>query len=286
MALSTRFKNVVNKGLNRIGLHLDSLTAYRRETTRLESLEEAGYFDRPVFPIPKAFENVELDGLIEDLGKFRSRFDDLAQTNRNAVGFTFDNGFFSSPDAEILYCIVRRFAPKRIVEVGSGNSTKISRLAVSDGGLNAELYSIDPHPRSDVDGLADRVYRESVENLVDQSLFADLGENDVLFIDSSHELRAGNDLTYLFLLVFPMLAPGVLVHVHDVFLPYDYPRDWVLNRRLPYAEQYLLQAMLQSDAGLDVIWPGHYLQRTRQDFSSLFPHMDARNAQSLWMRVR
>ena len=137
----------------------------------------------------------------------------------------------------------------------------------------------------DIDELADEVYRESVEHLEDLSPFSELGKDDVLFIDSSHELRAGNDLTHLYLKVFPMLASGVVIHIHDVFLPYDYRPEWLLTERVQYAEQYLVQAMLQPGGRFEVIWPGYYLQRTFASFSDHFPHRKWRGAQSLWLKT-
>ena len=285
MTFSTKIKSMINHGLNRVGLQLDTLTAYQRETTRLRVLQDTGYFDEPAFPIPTSFHDASPNSIFDDLSRYASRFADFSDATRNPVGFSFDNSFFSSPDAEVLYCMIRRYKPRRIVEVGSGNSTKISRLALMDGGIESRLISIDPQPRVEIDELADQVYRESVENLEDLSLFSELGKDDVLFIDSSHELRAGNDLTHLYLKVFPMLKSGIVLHIHDVFLPYDYRPKWLLAERVQYAEQYLVQAMLQSRGDLEVIWPGYYLQRTRADFSDKFPHRKRRDAQSLWIKT-
>lgn len=285
MTFSTQVKSIINSGLNRVGLQLDTLTAYRRETTRVQALQDAGYFDEPAFPVPVSFLDASPDLIFDDLLRYAPRFADFSHPARNAVGFSFDNGFFSSPDAEVLYCMIRRYKPRRIVEVGSGNSTKISRLALIDGGIESRLISIDPQPRVEIDELADQVCRESVENLEDLSCFLELRKDDVLFIDSSHELRAGNDLTHLYLKVLPMLASGVLIHIHDVFLPYDYRPEWLLTERVQYAEQYLVQIMLQSLGNLEVVWPGYYLQRTLIGFSDIFPHRKRRDAQSLWLKI-
>ena len=285
MTFTTQIKSVINAGLNRVGLHLDTLTVYRRESARLQFLREAGYFDQPAFPVPASFHDATPNLVFDDLSRYASRFADFSDPARNPVGFSFDNGFFTSPDAEVLYCMIRRYKPGRIVEVGSGNSTKISRLALMDGGFESRLISIDPNPRVEVDELADQVYRDPVENLENLSLFTGLGENDMLFIDSSHELRAGNDLTHLYLKIFPTLASGVVIHIHDIFLPYDYRPEWVLTERLQYAEQYLVQAILQSERNFEVIWPGYYFQRTLTEFSDRFPHRKQRDAQSLWIKT-
>ena len=285
MFLGTRVKTIVNSALKRFGLRLETLTAERRESARLLALHEGGYFDRPIYPVPPSFQTSFVQLLFADLSLYADRFRDLAQASRNPVGYSFDNDYFSSPDAEVLYCMVRRHKPRRILEVGSGNSTKIFRLALMDGGIDSRLVSIDPRPRVAIDGLVDDCIHESVENLEDFAEFSALSENDILFIDSSHELRPGNDGTFLYLRVFPMLKPGVLVHIHDIFLPFDYRSDWVREHLRPYTEQYIVQALLQTNESIEVIWPGYYLQRTHAQFSHQFPHRNGRDAQSLWLRI-
>ena len=94
--------------------------------------------------------------------------------------------------------------------------------------------------------------------------------NDILFIDSSHQIRIGNDVVKLLLDIIPALKKGVLVHFHDIFLPYDYPRQWIIDNRWEWNEQYLVQAMLQGSVEFEVLWPGHFLQRTFPNFANLF----------------
>lgn len=156
----------------------------------------------------------------------------------------WSNWFFSSLDAIALYGLVGSRTPGCYLEVGSGNSTKFARRAVRDLGLGTRIVSIDPKPRADVDALCDEVVRQPLER-VDTRLFERLGAGDVLFIDNSHRVFENSDVTVFFLEVLPRLAPGVLVHVHDIFLPYDYPTAWA-NRH--YSEQYLLAAYLLGGA--------------------------------------
>lgn len=267
-----------------MGLELSTLTSQRRETMRLQALRDAGYFDVPAFPIPKSFADVSPEPIFADLAKYSTRIDDLADPSRNGVGFSFENTFFTSPDAEVLYCIVRRHKPKRIVEIGSGHSTRIFRMALRDGNIDAQLTSIDPHPRVEIDYLADIIIRDVVENVEDSTAFTNLAANDVLFVDSSHELRAGNDMTHIYLKILPFIATGVVVHIHDIFLPYDYRVSWLMEQRITFTEQYLVQMMLQTETDLEVIWPGYYLQRTIPNFAEYFPYMGSRDAQSLWLK--
>ncbi|HEY6763823.1 MAG TPA: class I SAM-dependent methyltransferase [Candidatus Sulfotelmatobacter sp.] len=113
-----------------------------------------------------------------------------------------------------------------------------------------------------------------------------LGPNDILFIDSSHEVRPGNDVVRLFLNVVPRLRSGVVIHVHDIFLPFEYPREWMICNALNvnWAEQYLVQALLQGSNQFEVLWPGYYLQRTWPNFAEHFYYKPGAVAKSLWLR--
>jgi hypothetical protein len=125
---------------------------------------------------------------------------------------------------------------------------------------------------------------ERLEHVPPSELADTLHDGDILFIDSSHESRTGNDVVALFLKVIPALRPGVVVHVHDVFLPFDYPREWIVEQRWDWNEQYLVQAMLQGSHQFDVLWPAHFLQQTWPGFADHFGGRCRDNACSLWLR--
>jgi len=286
MALSTRLKLLANGVLRGLNLQLQSLTAERVELHRLGELDRRGHFSRPVFPLPQAIKVADHTAILAAVGQYTARFDDFADPARNAVGYSFANPFYSSPDAELLYTFVRERRPQTILEIGSGNSTMIARQAIIDAGTTTALIAIDPSPRAEIAQLVDRHYCQRVEAMPLAELAAMLTPGDFLFIDSSHELRAGNDVVYLLLQLLPLLAPGVIIHLHDIFLPYDYPRDWVLVERNGWTEQYLVQALLWYSDSFEVLWAGHYLQRTRPNFDAYFPHLGGRRAQSLWLRKR
>ena len=284
MAFSTTLKLCINQRLQRFNLRLETLTAENLERKRLETLAEDGYFARPVFPIPRAFNRMAADEILEELTLYKPRFDDFEMPSHNEFGYTFQNGFFSSPDAEVLYTVMRKFHPATIVEVGSGSSTKLIRQAARDGQFNSRIISIDPHPRLEVAELADQVYHQPVEMMCNTEVFESLREGELLFIDSSHVIKAGSDVVFLYLNVLPLLAPGVLIHIHDIFLPYEYPREWVMEKHWDGNEQYLVQYLLMCDNAFEVLWAGYYLQQTRRDFASHFPHLNGRLATSLWLR--
>lgn len=143
-------------------------------------------------------------------------------------------------DAVSLYGFLSLENPKRYVEIGSGYSTRFARQAVRDQGLRTEIISLDPEPRIPVDAVCDRVIRRPVEE-VDVALFEEMEPGDILFLDGSHRVLMNSDATVFFLEILPRLRPGVLVQVHDVFLPLDYPPRWADRY---YSEQYLLAVHL------------------------------------------
>ena len=151
--------------------------------------------------------------------------------------FYLRNGRFQSVDALVAYCLIRHFRPRQIIEVGGGYSTLLLAMAARKNGSTV-LRSIEPYPAefltNGVDGLAE-LLTEKVENVA-LSYFSELEENDCLFVDTSHVVRIGGDVNYIFLEVLPRLKPGVIVHIHDIFLPFDYPQVWVIERRRFWTE--------------------------------------------------
>lgn len=150
------------------------------------------------------------------------------------------NGWLPPLDAASLYGTLAAGNPRRYVEIGSGNSTKFAHRARADHGLRTEITSIDPAPRAAVDALCDRVVRSPLER-TDLALFAALSPGDIVFFDGSHRAEMGSDVAVFFFELLPQLPPGVLVHIHDILLPNDYPPQW---RWRHYNEQYVLAAYL------------------------------------------
>ena len=169
-------------------------------------------------------------------------------------------GELRSPDAEVLHAIVRWAKPRRVIEIGSGGSTEIidaaCALNIADG--HAVDYVVhDPYASDRVrsDELRHARVRAVSAQAVAEDVFAALRSGDILFIDSTHTVKLGGDVNRLFLDVLPLLAPGVIVHVHDIFLPREYPRSWVEQEGKFWAEQYLLQAFLCLNADFEVVLP-------------------------------
>jgi len=172
--------------------------------------------------------------------EYRADLERIPQDTVDPLSPSWKNKWFTGLDAMALYAIVASRRPRRITEVGSGHSTKFAARAIRDHRLETTLVSIDPHPRAEIDQLCNRIVRSRAEK-VDLALFGDLAAGDILFIDSSHRVYTGSDVTMLFLDVVPRLRPGVILHVHDIFLPWDYPVQWTSRY---YSEQYLLASLL------------------------------------------
>jgi predicted O-methyltransferase YrrM len=194
--------------------------------------------------------------------------------------FSFGNGQFESGDAEIWYGLIRLKRPARVIEIGSGFSTLIALLALrrntrEDSRYRCRHVCVEPYQAPWLEGAGVTVVRKRVEEL-DKSMFAELGRGDILFIDSSHVIRPQGDVLFEYLELLPSLKPGVLVHVHDIFSPRDYPKEWVLDQARLWNEQYLLEAFLTGNRGwrvaaaLNFLHHRHY-ERLRERCPYLTP---------------
>jgi hypothetical protein len=199
--------------------------------------------------------------------------DDLARIPRTAGDArtpSWINEFVPGLDCASIYAFLRSRRPRTYLEVGSGISTRFARRAIDDGKLETRIVSIDPSPRADIDALCDQVIRQPLE-LVDPAQLPALGESDVLFLDGSHRVFTGSDATVFFCDLLPSLPAGVLVGVHDIFLPDDYP-DAFAERH--YSEQYLLAALLLGrPEWIEIVLAADYISKRpelRDELSSLW----------------
>ena len=232
--------------------------------------------------------------LLQELRTWKDEYDALPrEAGESDDGFYVENTLFGTVDAELLYGLVRRQKPRRIFEIGSGFSTLVSARAAraneEETGSPCELVAFEPYPgellRRGVPGLT-RIEEHRLQD-VPLETFAELAEGDVLFIDSSHVVATGSDVCREVLEIVPRVAPGVLVHVHDVFLPAEYPRKWLEEDHYFWTEQYLLQAFLAFNDSFEVVWAGHYMHLAHPDalraaFASYEP--ERASPGSFWFR--
>ena len=196
---------------------------------------------------------------------------------QNPTAPFWGNTYLSVLDAMSIYCFIAERRPATYLEVGSGNSTLFARRAIQDQQLATSIVSIDPCPRVEIEQVCQPT-RAPLED-VDLSVIDQLGEGDVLFVDNSHRSFMNSDVTVFFLDVLPRLRPGVLVGLHDIYLPYDYPAEW---KRRYYSEQYLLAAFLLAEGdGIEVELPLSFAvheQALGQSLDRLLEAVDANPA--------
>jgi hypothetical protein len=220
---------------------------------------------------------VQLDLLRNHFPKFRDEYDQFPVEAASEPGrLSLKNGLFDGTDALVAYCMIRHFKPRLVIEVGSGFSSLILAEALAKTEDSA-LICIEPFPldflRKGFPGLHSLIEKK-VED-IDVKFFSQLNSGDILFIDSSHTVRIGGDVNYLFLDVLPRLNPGVIVHVHDIFLPFEYRRDWVLDEFRFWSEQYLLQAFLTFNSEFKVLMANRYMaHRYPQDLKAAFANLE------------
>jgi hypothetical protein len=229
----------------------------------------------------------QLDLLRTRFPKFRDEYEQFPTTPAEEPGhFYLNNLLFDGTDALVAYCMVRHFQPQLIIEVGSGFSSLLLGQAATKNN-NGGLICIEPFPQEFLKhgfrGLHSLIEKKVQDMELD--FFSQLGPGDVLFIDSSHTVKIGGDVNYLFLEVLPRLKPGVIVHVHDIFFPFDYRRDWVKEELRFWTEQYLLQAFLAFNSEFEVLIANGYLTYCYgKDLKATFPSLPALGGGSFWMR--
>jgi len=243
-----------------MGLEVSTTVAERREAARLQRVHQRGQWSRT--PYGEGFclnDSAYLQFLQTVCGPRKEKYSALpVMSDPGQDGYFLQNAWFGAVDAEILYCVIDHFRPSRIIEIGSGYSTRLMRRTIREGNVKTKLTSIDPIPRVGVQSCADEEIRMIVED-VPISRFADeLQPNDILFIDSSHVIKTGGDVPYLFLEVLPKLQAGVLIHVHDIFLPFDYPK-YFIEKRWGWTEQYLFHAFMLGNHDYEILWPSYYM---------------------------
>ena len=189
----------------------------------------------------------------------------------------WNQDWFPRLDAAAAYAMVRALEPQRIVEVGSGHSTRFLARAVADARLDTRITAIDPEPRASLEGLKVRGLRQRVQD-TPLDVFQDLEARDILFIDSSHQLKPGSDVEFLLQKVLPRLAKGVLVHFHDIFLPDPYPLAWAWRR---YNEQQAVAPLIGKGYAME--FSSHQVGKLNGVLARL-PLKPGAIESSLWLR--
>lgn len=200
---------------------------------------------------------------------FSQELADIPQEKPSTPNFHFNNGTFESGDAEYWYQLIRSIKPRRIFEVGSGNSTLMAIKAIrknqeQDPTYKCKHVCIEPYEMPWLEETGVSVIRNKIED-VELALFSELEENDILFIDSSHIIRPQGDVLFEYLELLPTLKKGVIVHVHDIFSPKNYLREWLEDEVRFWNEQYLLEAFLSHNSTWKIIGALNYLHHNHHE---------------------
>lgn len=205
-------------------------------------------------------------------------------------GYYYNNDSYGSGDGEYLYNMIRYFKPKKIIEIGSGSSTLMAINALKENKADDNSYScchtcIEPYEQPWLEEMELEVIRERVE-AIEKSFFRGLEANDILFIDSSHIIRPQGDVLFEYLEILPIIKPGVIVHIHDIFMPKDYPNEWI-HKHVLWNEQYLLEAFLTFNERFKIIGALNYLSHNYRDRLSrkcpIFEKQTSREPGSFWI---
>ena len=212
------------------------------------------------------------------------------ESSADTPEYAHDSRRYPPVDAFVLQAFLRHLRPARVVEVGAGYSSLVTaRVNREYFGEQIHFAAIDPYPleflERGVPGLTE-LRAEQVQDTPFE-VFEQLGENDVLFIDTSHVVKTGGDVPWIYNQILPRLRSGVVVHLHDTFLPWDYPEEWVFAGK-GWNEQYLMQAFLAMNPAFEVMLGTHWMMRRHWDLlCRAFPDIvdsDRRDSSSLWIR--
>jgi predicted O-methyltransferase YrrM len=206
--------------------------------------------------------------------------------------YYYNNEMYSSGDSEYLYNMVRLFKPKRIIEIGSGNSTlmvinALRKNKTENTEFQCQHICVEPFEQPWLEKVEVQLMRNKVEEL-ELSFFKTLEKNDILFIDSSHVIRPQGDVLFEILEILPILNPGVFIHIHDIFTPKDYLDEWIYEDKKLWNEQYLLEAFLSFNSDFEIIGAVNYLSHKYRGLFGekcpVFKSQIGREPGSFWIR--
>ena len=232
--------------------------------------------------------NLDLEsqlGIVAKISAYSAELANIPEKTQEGR-FHWRNPAFGPYDAATYYCMARHFQPRRIIEIGAGYSSLIAVEAAGRNGAT-EITCVDPYPHDFLkSSVSVKLLPKQIQS-VELGTFTNLQDGDFLFVDSSHMSKIGSDMNDIIFRILPAVSNGVLIHFHDIFLPFDYPANWVKKRGIFYNEQYLLLALLMFNPCFEVVLANQFLCRTSGDeLRRAFP--DVPNGpvggSSFWMR--
>ncbi len=295
------------KGLYRFLRFLRLMGTSYRKNLRFLTFQPPGHFYSPLPDIkevlkqkdrfsPSQFKTcpgVELNesrqlDLLNQLAEYSREWPYRAGEQQN-LRYYYPNRFLAPGDAMVLYSMIRQFKPQRVIEIGSGLSSGLM-MDVNEMyfGQSIDITLIEPYPTVLRNTLKEgdmekcKIVEKPVQE-VPLDVFQRLSENDILFIDSSHVMKFGSDVNYLYFEVLPSIHKGVLVHIHDIFWPFEYPQEWFWDGRA-WNETYLLRSFLQYNSVFEILWFNSFVVHQHgEKVKEKWPLSSKENDCSIWL---
>ena len=228
------------------------------------------------------------EGFLNDLSTFYHNFYDDYKINTKGKRYKLENGMFDEADAALYYGILRKYCPNRIIEIGSGYSTALSLDTREKYLQECKIICIEPYPDRLIQLLKYKdevtLYREFVQK-IDVKIFDEMEEGDILFIDSSHVARMGGDLLAEYFQILPRLKSGVLIHIHDIFYPFIYPKQWLKQGRC-YNEAFILRALLMNSNEYEILFFNDMMYKLHEKEYKKYCMQTGGKGSSIWLRKR
>lgn len=300
MNLNTKIKSLINK--------LPYVRTLYKQS--INSFHPNGHFYSPIISIEdikkresEIWKNVDVDGIsglnlkTEEQQKLVKQFNHyyneipFKKERQNNLRYYFENDFYSYTDGTILYSFIRHFKPKRIIEIGSGFSSAVM-LDTNELFFNNEidLTFIDPYAERLISILTpeDKERVKLIETdvqLIPLNIFQELESGDILFVDSTHVAKTGSDVNYILFEILPVLKSGVLIHFHDIFYPFEYPREWVF-KGFNWNEDYILKAFLMYNENFEIKLFSDYLHKHYKEIFASLPLTYLNTGGNLWIEKK
>lgn len=243
--------------------NIPSVAEVRESFEYRDAEQQTGsYFSETIFSRERT------ENFLTDLYQYAKEFDPpLDKPTNNDRSFYWNNSSFSYMDAMSYYCIIRHFKPKRILEIGAGNSTLVANQALEANGLG-DLVLIEPYPPEYLKNLelVSKTYKKIIQDFELKNLVSIVEEADILFIDSTHTVKVGSDCLFIYLKLMPEITKKMLVHAHDIALPYAQPKSKIKNH-IYWTEQYLLYAYLLDNPKARALAGSYFSQRKFPEIS-------------------
>ena len=245
-------------------------------------------------PLPETVPGIDLNAneQLSLLDSFETFYKELPFSDKKSEGlrYYYENSAYTYSDAIFLYCMIRYLKPQKLIEVGSGFSSSVT-LDTNEKfmGNSINCIFIEPYPQTLESLLTDNdkknitIHKKRLQE-IPLEIFKELSKNDILFIDSTHVTKFNSDVNYVFHEILPVLAQGVYIHFHDVFYPFEYPKEWLLEGRA-WNEQYMLRAFLEYNKNFEIVLFNTYLESMFEaQVKNRFPLLYKNTGGSIWIK--